>query len=161
MILRRIALIRALIDIAGLPLQAVHRVLEVVTDEAVPLHQALGTAQWLLSPPTAGQPSTESSERVTALLDRHTWELASDSPHRAVLAAALDRLDRLAFPVPDALLDQYAEAVSSFAPSEVEPITSEADRTTAIEHLIIGTLLYEPVLVTMRRMAHESQSARR
>jgi DNA-binding transcriptional MerR regulator len=159
--LRRIALIRALIDIAGLPLQAVHRVLEVVTDKAVPLHQALGTAQWLLSPTTAGQPSTESSERVSALLDRHTWELASDSPHRAVLAAALDRLDRLAFPVPDALLDQYAEAVSSFAPSEVEPITSEADRATAIEHLIIGTLLYEPVLATMRRMAHESQSARR
>ncbi|HET9890567.1 MAG TPA: MerR family transcriptional regulator [Mycobacterium sp.] len=159
--LRRIALIRALIDIAGLPLQAVHRVLEVVTDKAVPLHQALGTAQWLLSPTTAGQPSTESCERVSALLDRHTWELASDSPHRAVLAAALDRLDRLAFPVPDALLDQYAEAVSSFAPSEVEPITSQADRATAIEHLIIGTLLYEPVLATMRRMAHESQSARR
>jgi DNA-binding transcriptional MerR regulator len=159
--LRRIALIRALIDVAGLPLEAVHRVLEVVTNKAVPLHQALGTAQWLLSPPTAEQPSTESCERVSALLDRHTWELASDSPHRAVLAAALDRLDRLAFPAPDALLDQYAEAVSSFAPNEVEPITSQTDRATAIEHLIIGTLLYEPVLATMRRMAHESQSARR
>lgn len=159
--LRRIALIRALIDVAGLPLEAVHRVLEVVTNKAVPLHQALGTAQWLLSPTTAEQPSTESCERVSALLDRHTWELASDSPHRAVLAAALDRLDRLAFPAPDALLDQYAEAVSSFAPMEVEPITSQTDRATAIEHLIIGTLLYEPVLATMRRMAHESQSARR
>lgn len=159
--LRRIALIRALIDVAGLPLEAVHRVLEVVTNKAVPLHQALGTAQWLLSPTTAEQPSTESCERVSALLDRHTWELASDSPHRAVLAAALDRLDRLAFPAPDALLDQYAEAVSSFAPSEIEPITSQTDRATAIEHLIIGTLLYEPVLATMRRMAHESQSARR
>lgn len=159
--LRRIALIRALIDVAGLPLEAVHRVLEVVTNKAVPLHQALGTAQWLLSPTTAEQPSTESCERVSALLDRHTWELASDSPHRAVLAAALDRLDRLAFPAPDALLDQYAEAVSSFAPSEIEPITSQTDRATAIEHLIIGTLLYEPVLATMRRMAHESQSAQR
>jgi hypothetical protein len=77
-----------------------------------------------------------------------------------VLAAALDRLDRLAFPAPDALLDQYADALSRFAPSEVEPITTETDRATAIEHLIIGTLLYEPLLATMRRMAHESQSAR-
>jgi DNA-binding transcriptional MerR regulator len=150
--LRRIALIRALIDVAGLPL-------EVATDEAVPLHQALGTAQWLLSPDTVEEPSDKSCDRVGALLGRHNWELASDSPHRRVLAAALDRLDRLAFPAPDALLDQYAEALSRFAPSEVEPITTETDRATAIEHLVIGTLLYEPLLATMRRMAHESESA--
>jgi DNA-binding transcriptional MerR regulator len=140
--LRRIALIRALIDVAG-----------------VPLHQALGTAQWLLSPDTVEEPSDKSCDRVGALLGRHNWELASDSPHRRVLAAALDRLDRLAFPAPDALLDQYAEALSRFAPSEVEPITTETDRATAIEHLVIGTLLYEPLLATMRRMAHESESA--
>lgn len=158
--LRRITLIRALIDVAGLPLEAVHRVLAVVTDEAVPLHQALGTAQWLLSSTPAEEPSAESRERVDALVGRHNWELASDSPHRRVLGAALDRLDRLAFPAPDALLDQYAEALSCFAPSEVDPITNETDRATAIEHLIIGTLLYEPLLATMRRMAHESQSAR-
>jgi DNA-binding transcriptional MerR regulator len=157
--LRRLALIRALIDVAGLPLDAVHRVLEVVTNEAVPLHQALGTAQWLLSPRAAEEPTVESCERVSALLSRHNWELASDSPHRRVLAAALDRLDRLAFPAPDALLDQYAEALSRFAPSEVEPIKTETDRATAIEHLVIGTLLYEPLLATMRRMAHESESA--
>ena len=54
-----------------------------------------------------------------------------------------------------------AEALSRFAPSEVEPITNDTDRATAIEHLIIGTLLYEPLLATMRRMAHESESARR
>jgi DNA-binding transcriptional MerR regulator len=158
--LRRITLIRALIDVAGLPLEAVHRVLQVVTDEAVPLHQALGTAQWLLAPIPPEEPSAESRERVDALLSRHKWELASESPHRRVLAAALDRLDRLAFPAPDVLLDQYAEALGRFAPSEVEPITAASDRATSIEHLIIGTLLYEPLLATMRRMAHESESAR-
>lgn len=158
--LRRITLIRALIDVAGLPLDAVRRVLAVVSDQDVPLHQALGTAQWLLSPTPPDEPSAGSRERVDALIRRHDWELASDSPHRGVLGAALDRLDLLAFPAPDALLDQYAEALSRFAPSEVEPVTSEVDRATAIEHLIIGTLLYEPLLVTMRRMAHESQSAR-
>lgn len=157
---RRIALIRALIDVGGLPLGAVHRVLEVITDEAVSLHQALGTAQWLLSPTIGDEPSAESCERVSALLERHNWELAPDSPHRRVLAAALDQLDHLAFPAPDALLDQYAEALSRFAPSEVAPITTATDRAAAIEHLVIGTLLYEPLLATMRRMAHESESAR-
>ncbi len=159
--LRRLALIRALIDVAGLKLEAVHRILEVVDDQSVPLHQALGTAQWLLSPSVAEEPSAESAGRVDALLSRHGWKVALDSPHRAVVAAALDRLDRLAFPAPDALLDQYAEALSRFAAAEVEPITSETHRATAIEHLVIGTLLYEPLLVTMRRMAHESESGRR
>jgi len=158
--LRRLALIRALIDVAGLPLQAVQRILDVVKDDSVPLHQALGTAQWLLSPGPLASPSAESMDRVIALLGRHRWELAPDSPHRRVLAAALDRLDRLAFPAPDALLDQYADALSHLAPSEVKPITTEEHRATAIEHLVIGTLLYEPLLTTMRRMAHESESAR-
>jgi hypothetical protein len=136
-------------------------VLAVVSDKSVPTHQALGTAQWLLSPTVVEEPSVESAERVEALLARHGWELASDSPHRRVLAAALDRLDHLAFPAPDALLDQYAETLSRLAASEVEPITTETDRATAIEHLVIGTLLYEPLLATMRRMAHESESTHR
>jgi DNA-binding transcriptional MerR regulator len=55
--LRRLTLIRALIEVAGLPLAAVRRILEVVNDESVPRHQALGTAQWLLSPNIAEQPS--------------------------------------------------------------------------------------------------------
>lgn len=159
--LRRLALIRALSEVAGLPLEAVRRVIEVVNDESVPLHQALGTAQWLLSPAVVEEPTAESAERVDALVHRHGWALASDSPHRRVLAGALDRLDQLAFSAPDALLDQYAEALSGLARSEVEPISTQTDRATAIEHLVVGTLLYEPLLTTMRRMAHESDSAHR
>jgi DNA-binding transcriptional MerR regulator len=159
--LRRLALVRALIEVAGLPLEGVRRVLEVVDDNSVPLHQALGTAQWLLSPTPDDEPSVASAERVDALLARQGWGLASDSPHRRVLAGALDRLDQLAFPAPDTLLDQYAQALSRLAPYEVEPVTAETQRATAIEHLVIGTLLYEPLLATMRRMAHESESAHR
>jgi DNA-binding transcriptional MerR regulator len=159
--LRRLALVRALIEVAALPLQAVRRVLEVVEDQSVPLYQALGTAQWLLSPAPDHEPSVASAERVDALLARHGWDLASDSPHRRVLASALDRLDQLAFPAPDTQLDQYAEALSHLAPYEVERITAETQRAKAIEHLVIGTLLYEPLLTTMRRMAHESESAHR
>jgi DNA-binding transcriptional MerR regulator len=158
--LRRLALIRALSEVAGLPLDAVRRVLAVVNDESVPRHRALGTAQWLLSPDVAAEPSTESAARVDALIARHSWQVAADSPHRRVLADALDRLDRLAFPPPEALLNQYARALSRLAPREVAPIATDSDRASAIEHLVIGTLLYEPLLITMRRMAHESESAR-
>jgi DNA-binding transcriptional MerR regulator len=159
--LRRLALIRALSGVAGLPLESVRRVLEVVDDESVQLHDALGTAQWLLSSTVAQEPTSHSAQRVNALIERHQWQLSPDSPHRRVLADALDRLDQLDFSVPDALLDQYAQMLSTVAPSEVGPITTETDRASAIEHLVIGTLLYEPLLTTMRRMAHESDSAQR
>jgi DNA-binding transcriptional MerR regulator len=157
--LRRLALVRALTEVAGLPLESVRRVLEVVEDESIPLHQALGTAQWLLSPAPDHEPSSASALRVDALLARHGWNVAADSPHRRVLAGALDRLDQLAFPAPDTQLDQYAQALSRIAPYEVQRVTTDTQRATAIEHLVIGTLLYEPLLVTMRRMAHESESA--
>lgn len=159
--LHRLALIRALSGVAGLPLESVRRVLEVVNDESIELHDALGTAQWLLSPTVTEEPTSHSTQRVNALIDRHRWQLSANSPHRRVLADALDRLDQLAFTAPDALLDQYAQLLSTLAPSEVGPITSDTDRTSAIEHLIVGTLLYEPLLTTMRRMAHESDSAQR
>jgi len=159
--LRRLALIRALSEVAGLPLESVRRVLEVVDDESVQLHDALGTAQWLLSSPVAQEPTSHSAQRVNSLIERHQWQLSPDSPHRRVLADALDRLDQLDFCPPDALLDQYAQMLSTIAASEVGPITTETDRASAIEHLVIGTLLYEPLLTTMRRMAHESDSAQR
>lgn len=158
--LRRLALIRALVDVAGLPLEEVRRVLAAVDDEQLTQHQALGSAQWALSPTVDAEPSQASLDRVDALLRRHGWQVHPDSPHRSALAAALDTVDRLDFPADDAVLDRYADALGSLAPAEVDRIRSDTDRTRAMEHVVVGTLLYEPVLTTLRRMAHEAVSAR-
>lgn len=157
---RRLRLVRALTDVAGMSLDDVRRVLEAVDDAETP-HQARGAAQWPLSPAPPRAPSPASRRRVDELLSRHGWSVADDSPHRQMLASALDTLADLEFAATDELLDAYADACRTIAQVEVARVAEEAERLAAAERLVIGTLLYEPVLLTLRRMAHEAVSAGR
>lgn len=157
---RRLALVRALTDVAGLSLDQVRRVLAAVDDEDVSLHESLGTAQWLLSPAPEEPPSEESSARVAALLDRHGWHLSDQGPLRSRLAAQLDALAVLGMPATDEVLDAYVEALAPVVDLELSRIP-EDDPTLAVERMVVGTLLYEPVIATIRRMAGEVASARR
>jgi DNA-binding transcriptional MerR regulator len=157
--LRRLRLVRALTDVGGLSLDEVRHVLDAV-DAASSNHEARGAAQWFLSPSLSREPSADSLGRVEELLHRQGWHLAAESPHRRSLAVALDTLDALGFAATDEILDTYARAMEPVAEIEVARVTTEADPYVAAERLVIGTLLYEPVLLTLRRMAHEVASAR-
>ena len=156
--LRRLRLVRALSDVAGLALDEVRAVVAAL-DASGSLHEARGVTQWHLSAPVQDEPSEESQRQVEALLARQGWDLEPGSPHRRTLAAALDTVDELDFPATDEVLDAYAEAAATVAAVDVPRVTEETDPIVAAEKLIIGTLLYEPVLTTLRRMAHERQSA--
>ena len=157
--LRRLRLVRALTDVAGLSLDEVRRVVDAV-DAAGSEHQARGAVQWPLSPSSDAEPSAASRERVESFLARRGWEIDPDSPHRRTLASSLDRLDELAFPASDEVLDAYASALEPIAEVEVPRVATEPEPIVAAERLVVGTLLYEPVLLTVRRMAHEVVSAR-
>lgn len=157
--LRRLRLVRALTDVAGMTLEEVRGVVEAIeaSDSA---HQARGAVQWPLSPMPKAEPSAASLARVDQLLDRHGWAVAEHSPHRRSLAVALDTLAELDFAATDEVLDTYAEALVPVAEVEVSTVAAEAEPVIAAERLVIGTLLYEPVLLTIRRMAHEAVSGR-
>jgi DNA-binding transcriptional MerR regulator len=157
--LRRLRLVRALTEVAGLSLEEVGRVVDAV-DASGSDHQARGAVQWPLSPALAHQPSPTSLARVDELLSRHDWQVDPDSPHRRTLAAALDTLDELDFAATDEVLDAYTRALESVAVIEVARVAAEAEPIDAAERLVVGTLLYEPVLLALRRMAHEAVSAR-
>ncbi len=157
--LHRLRLVRALTEVAGLSLDDVRRVVDAV-DASGSEHQVRGAAQWPLTEPPAQEPSAASLARVEALLARHDWRLGADSPHRATLAVALETLEELAFPASDEVLDVYADALEQVAEVEVPRVAVTSDPMVAAERLVVGTLLYEPVLCTLRRMAHEALSAR-
>lgn len=157
--LRRLLLVRALTDVAGLSLEEVRGVVAAV-EAAGSRHEVRGAAQWSLSKPPRAEATPDSLARVDGLLARHGWQLHPDSPHRGTLALALDTVETLGLPATDEILDAYAEALRPVAELEVAGIAAEEDPTVAAERLVIGTLLYEPVLTTLRRMAHEAVSAR-
>ena len=156
--LRRLRLVRALTAVAHLRLDEVRAVLAAVEDETLSWHDAVGSAHTRLSPGTAVA-SARAREQVEALLRRQGWTLSPRSPHAEVLGAALDALRDLDHPADDALLDVYARAADLVAETEVAGIVPE-DRTAAAEHVVVGTLLLEPVLLAVRRIAQENASAR-
>jgi DNA-binding transcriptional MerR regulator len=157
--LRRLRLIRALTDVARLSLDVVSQVLSAVDDPGLSWHDALGSAHARLGPTRPSAPSPEAVARVERLMRRRAWRLGEGSPHAVVLAAALSALAGLGHDPDDTLLETYADAADAIALREIDAIT-ETDRTDAVEHVVVGTLLLEPVLLAMRRIAQENASRR-
>jgi len=89
--------------------------------------------------------------------DRQGWELAPDNAQRQVLARALDALDDVGHPVSDELLNRYADAMRPVAAHEVASVRSP-DREASAEAAVVGTLLQEPILLAVRRIAQENAS---
>lgn len=158
--LRRLRLIRALVDVAGLRLDDVRKILAAVDDESLTLHEVVGTAHTQLSArDTAPAPAPETMRFVDALVRRWKWRLSPQSAHREALARALDALSSLGRPASDALLDEYAGAMAVIARREVAAVADD-DPAVATEQAVVGTVLLEPVLLSIRRMAQENASAR-
>jgi len=156
--LRRLRLVRALTDVAGMRLDSVRAVLAAVDDESLSWHQAVGSAHVRLSDRTTPT-SAHARQQVALLLTRQGWTLSPHSPHAEVLAHALDALAGLDHPASDGLLDVYAEAAGSIAEAEVGGV-EDGDHVSAAEQMVVGTLLLEPVLLSIRRIAQENVSRR-
>jgi DNA-binding transcriptional MerR regulator len=157
---RRLRLVRALTEVAGMRLEEVRQVLAALDDPSLSWHEAVGSAHTRLAPAATGTHDEHDLARVQSLLDRHGWRLPADSPHREALAAALASLDALGRLPNEATLDTYVEAADLVARQDLASM-KEADRAEAVEHAVVSTLLLEPVLLTLRRIAQENASRRR
>lgn len=152
--LDRLRLVRALVDVAGMPIARVREVLAVVDDDTVPLATAMGAAHRQLSPEPDPAPTEDSTRRVAALLRSRRWRVEPDGRHALALAAALDAMDAAGTPLGDATLRTYADAAESVARADVAS-TGALGREGAVERAVTGTVLGERVLVALRRLAHE------
>ena len=157
---RRLRLIRALTEVAGMRLEDVRRVLDAIDDDSLTWHEAIGSAHTRLPPPISADETEAERPRVDALLARHDWELSEQSQHREALAGALTSLAALGHPPSDEQLDTYAEAATLIAERDLDALR-ETDRAEAVEHAVVSTLLLEPVLLILRRVAQENSSRRR
>jgi DNA-binding transcriptional MerR regulator len=152
---RRLRLVRALTEVAGLRLETVREVLDDI-DGARSWHEAVGSAHTRLpgQPDAERPPSAGSLARVEALLERQQWDMGAGHPQVRRLARALDVLDDVGHAVSDRLLDLYAAALRPLAAYEVTSVhESEADLERSVEAAVIGTLLQEPILLSLRRLA--------
>ena len=91
---RRLRLVRALTEVAGMRLEDVRRVLVAIDDPTLSLHEAIGSAHTRLAPSADGDfGDAEEWQRVEALLQRHrlgarrdTAPIATGAGRRPVIA---------------------------------------------------------------------------
>ncbi|GII86394.1 transcriptional regulator [Sphaerisporangium siamense] len=163
--LRRLRLIRALLEVGRVPVATIREIITAVEDEDMPLHTMLGTAHYALASPAEHPPGdpehVRARERVDRLIDAVGWAVHPEAPTREELAQVLVRLDQLGMPATDEGLREYAALTMRLvAEHEMGKIPFHGARETAVESLVVGTVLYGKAFDVLRRLAHESESAR-
>ncbi|WP_309235433.1 MerR family transcriptional regulator [Streptomyces sp. TRM64462] len=161
---RRLKLIRALIDVGGLPVSAIREVLEAVEDPSRSVHKVLGAAHDHVAPKAAGESDADleaAGDEVAELIARRGWRVEDDNPAARSLAAALAALRRLGHErFRDLSLDTYAEAAERVAEVDIAYVAREVGRENLVESTVIGTVLGDAVFTSLRRLAHVDASAR-
>jgi DNA-binding transcriptional MerR regulator len=157
--LRQLRLIRALVEVGGLSLSRVRDVLAEVDEDSREMHAVLGAAHSaLVAEP--GAVSAESKERVDRLIKDRGWLVYEGSVDRALLAGALDALADVGHRFDDEMLQAYAQAAQQVADTDVAHLPV-GDRSRIVEAVVVVTALGGPVLLSLRRLAQQSASARR
>ncbi|MHA6669118.1 MerR family transcriptional regulator [Homoserinimonas sp. A447] len=157
--LRRLHLIRALTDVAGLPLQKAGIVIGLIEHPQPHLFDTLGKAVAAL-PPYAEANEDAEYPRAKAALEKlgqvYDPEYAAVAQFERALAAA----EAVGLPMSDERLLGYGRHIMGIAELDIDqvPTSSVLD---AVEHSVLGTALYEPVILAMRRLAHQDLAARR
>jgi DNA-binding transcriptional MerR regulator len=155
---RRLKLIRALIGIAGLSVTATREVLLGLENPPESGHDLLGIAHHAV---TRTAPDDVDLSAAQTLLDRWGWSAeACDRNTQAALVEALQGLSSAGFEPPPAVLDRYAAAMRDVADADVESVPTDSAEA-AMQYVVLGTLLMEPVLLAMRRLAQQSASFQR
>ena len=166
---RRVRLVRALVDFGHLSIADVAEVVAAVDDEAVPIHDAFGLAQDAMVPDRPRE--SEAYEFAHALVDdfveRHDLRVRPDADVRHMLADAYVHLAEfgladLSNPSVDGIggFDAMAELFKQMAADELANVP-DTHRAEMVEYSVVGTVVVEVAMTAIRRMALEDASERR
>ncbi|MFJ3582424.1 MerR family transcriptional regulator [Streptomyces sp. NPDC090127] len=165
---RRLRLVRALLTVGGMTIQQARDVLAVADDPAFGRHERIGIAQYMLgpqiSPPDPADPERALWDEVFAemrgLLTEMGWQVYDEAPALAALTRAVLTLRTLGYRGGADHIRRYADVMHPIAAEEYTVIEECPVLEEAMEAAVAYTVLYEPILLALRRLAHEDVSAR-
>jgi DNA-binding transcriptional MerR regulator len=155
---RRIALIRAL-SALGLSMAQTKSIVGLIDEPDESLFATLGSATAALLPQGRGV-RIDDCPRARAALAALDCLVPDDLPAIAQLEQALADAEAAGLPMTEERLRAYAPHVRAIAAYDIEQMPLVPTRA-AIEYAVLGTLLYEPVLAALRRVAHAELTGQR
>jgi DNA-binding transcriptional MerR regulator len=154
--LARLRLIRALHTVADLPLARIRAVLALLDtpdgDTGILLREAITAI---------GDPDIEmggDTPRASAALDSFVPGYVAHEPAMSMLDQALVAAEDAGVSVGPERLRLYSQAMFSVAQAEVAAIPAESG--DAVRYTVLGTVVVEPLLIAMRRLAQQSLANR-
>lgn len=156
---RRLRLIRALSDVAGLPLQRVKDVLALIDGPGGTLYNTLGRAVAAL-PPYVPDDGASDYPHARAALEAIGQVYDPRFAAVAQLDRALAAVEAAGIPLTDDRLAVYAEHLRAMAEYDLDRMP-DGDREAQLGYAVLGTALYDPVVAALRRLAHQDAALRR
>ncbi|WP_419707850.1 MerR family transcriptional regulator [Promicromonospora sp. NFX87] len=161
---RRLRLVRALLEVGGLSVEAAKGVISAMAAKSGNEFGVLGQVQYGLSVgrgPAGADLPPDAVERVNDLIARQGWQVRDHNPARAALASALVTLQEIGRDELLAALDSYAAAADTLARRETDELLALDGEEARAEAVIAATVLGDAVLSALRRLAQESAVAER
>ncbi len=156
----RVRLIRALVDSGGLSLGQVRQIIEALDCPSTPRSELFGVAQKLH---TATEPVIEDPDWTTVaqtFVAERDWRVKPDDPLLQRLGTQLKALVESCGDFGDvSTLNAWADAAETIARADVGLLPD--DDAQALKIVVVGTVLSDGVLQTLRRLAQQDCSARR
>lgn len=161
--LRRLRLIRALVDVGGVSVAASREVIDALTSEDLEPLSLLGVAHEAVIPRrTPDRDSAgwaEARERASALVAERGWMVNPDAVGLDLVADALSALRSLEVVELLEQVDRYADLAQSLARVEVAGVIARDDPARRMELVVLGTVLGEALFAALRLLAHQHESA--
>lgn len=155
---RRLRLIRAMVDIAHVPIAGIRAVLKELDRPDPELHHLLGQALTTTLTPK-GQAPAAAHLRVAELVERRGWQVGVDSPAAQALAEVLAAFDELGVGDLTDRLDEYAAAAEQVAEIDLAGVARRTAPEDVAYSAVVGTILGDRLHMALRRLAHENASA--
>lgn len=153
--LSRLRLIRGLVHVLGASITQVRGVLEIIDAPDLPPLKAMGRATAAL--PAVGEHGDRTNatepDRAVAVLQSLGYRFEPDTSTVRQLEAALEVAEDAGITLDDEQLAVYGEAARRIARADFARIPWQ-DAELATTFAVLGTALYEPVLLALRRLAH-------
>ena len=156
---RRLRLIRALIEVGGISVAAAKTVIEAI-DSDLPVEQTFGIAQRAVSEEV--DPASLDAAAVAAVdAALGGWHVSPENPGRLAAARTLHAFAAAGQRDLRGWVQRYAEAALLVAAADLDEVDAREGRLDKAELVVVGTALGDALLSGLRRAAQEHVSAER
>ncbi|HEY5837059.1 MerR family transcriptional regulator [Streptomyces sp.] len=160
---RRLRLVRALIGVRGLSVHTTAEILRAIAGCDANTHRTLGLVLGALDTGTREHDQAPPAKKgeVDLLIAAMGWQVHPSSTAPRTLSEALTSLQELGIDLDWQTLLPYARLADQIAEVDLDQLGDSEDPLELAERAVLLTVLLEPALMVLRRMAQEHCSATR